>query len=148
MRLIDAGAFGKVLSDWCSREFEYYKATYGATSKVVSDTLRKVINMLADQSALDYAPVRGEWEWDTLEAKLKQAERERDAAVDDLKQAAKDGSVCTGCMHNAGLDAVCEAADYDCKVCYEPCKCKNCDDNSNYEWRGICEENTNGDSNA
>ena len=62
MRVIDAGAFGKVLSEWCSREFDCFKATYGATPKVVSDTLRKVINMLADQPTLDYAPVRhGVW---------------------------------------------------------------------------------------
>ena len=62
MKLIDAGVFGKALSEWCSREFDYFKATYGATPKVVSDTLRKVINMLADQPNVDCAPVKhGKW---------------------------------------------------------------------------------------
>lgn len=55
-RPIDAGVLGKALSEWCSREFEYFKATYGATPKVVSDTLRKVINMIADQPTIDCAP--------------------------------------------------------------------------------------------
>lgn len=55
-RTIDAGVLGKALSEWCSREFEYFKATHGATPKVVSDTLRKVINMIADQPTIDCAP--------------------------------------------------------------------------------------------
>lgn len=71
-----------------------------------------------------------------LKSRLAQAERERDAVVADLVQAAKEGEACTGCKNNAGLDA-CEAADFDCNECKVPCMCRTCEGNSNYEWRGI-----------
>lgn len=77
-----------------------------------------------------------------LESRLAQAERERDAAVADLKEATESGSVCTGCKHDTDFDRPCEQADFDCKQCIQPCKCKTCERNSNYEWRGPCPENT------
>lgn len=50
-----------------------------------------------------------------LESRLAQVERERDAAVWCLIEAAKDGATCTGCRHDPGIDAKCEEADFDCK---------------------------------
>lgn len=70
-----------------------------------------------------------------LEQRLTQAERERDAAVHDLKLA--DELDCEYCKHQFG------GCTYDgCKQCSSPCPCGSCRDNSNYVWRGVCEENT------
>lgn len=87
-----------------------------------------------DQDALAYIQ--------QLESRLAQVERERDAAVAAIPEIAKDGYVCTGCINNVGLDKRCKEADFNCNECKYPCKCKNCESNSNYKWRGVCEENT------
>lgn len=76
------------------------------------------------------------------EFRLAQVERERDAAVLCLMEAAKDGAVCTGCRHDLGIDGKCEEADFDCKQCKIPCMCKTCDANFNYQWRGVCDDDT------
>lgn len=77
-----------------------------------------------------------------LESQLAQVKRERDAAVRCLMEATKDGSVCTGCRHDLGIDGRCEEADFDCKQCKIPCMCKTCKKNSNYQWRGVCDDDT------
>ena len=70
-----------------------------------------------------------------LEQRLAQVERERDAAVHDLKLA--DDLDCEFCKHQFG------GCTYDgCKQCSSPCPCGSCRDNSNYVWRGVCEENS------
>ena len=70
-----------------------------------------------------------------LESRLAQAERERDAAVHDLKLA--DRVDCDFCKHQYG------GCTYDgCKDCSKPCPCGSCRNSSNYEWRGVCEANT------
>lgn len=77
-----------------------------------------------------------------LESRLAQVERERDAAVQCLMEATKEGAVCTGCRHDLGIDGRCEEADFDCKQCKIPCMCKTCKKNSNYQWRGVCDDDT------
>lgn len=77
-----------------------------------------------------------------LESQLAQVERERDAAVRCLMEATKEGAVCTGCRHDLGIDGRCEEADFDCKQCKIPCMCKTCKANSNYQWRGVCDDDT------
>lgn len=77
-----------------------------------------------------------------LHSRLAQAEKECEALLFDLHQATKEGAVCTACRHNAGLNDACVAADLDCKQCKAPCMCRDCTENGNYEWRGVCEENT------
>lgn len=63
---------------------------------------------------------------DELESRLVQAERERDAAMDD----ARNGTMCDTCKHN-------NSKDYLNKPCYK------CDEAFSYwEWRGVCPENT------
>ena len=70
-----------------------------------------------------------------LESRLAQVERERDAAVHDLKLA--DRVDCDFCKHQYG------GCTYDgCQDCSKPCPCGNCRNSSNYEWRGVCAENT------
>lgn len=70
-----------------------------------------------------------------LESRLAQVERERDAAVHDLKLA--DRVDCDFCKHQYG------GCTYDgCKDCSKPCPCGSCRNSSNYEWRGVCEANT------
>ena len=77
-----------------------------------------------------------------VKTRLAQVERERDAAVGDLQEAARDGEVCTACKHDGEFAEACADADFDCKQCKQPCMCKTCNANSNYEWIGLCEENT------
>lgn len=70
-----------------------------------------------------------------LESRLAQVERERDAAVHDLKLA--DRVDCDFCKHQYG------GCTYDdCQDCSKPCPCGSCRNSSNYEWRGVCEANT------
>lgn len=77
-----------------------------------------------------------------LETRLAQVEREREALMDDLQEAAKAGSVCTGCAYDVDFGRPCEIAYFDCKQCKEPCPCQTCQANSQYKWRGVCEEDT------
>ena len=69
-----------------------------------------------------------------LESRLAQAERERDAAVNDLKEA----SFCRDCLH------------YDVPAEKEPClSClKRMHEKPKWQWRGVCPENTKEDDHA
>ena len=74
---------------------------------------------------------------DQLKSRLAQVERERDAALNDLK----DDGDCYYCKHRDLCSqcylGVCVGCDK------EECPCCNCDRmNNNYEWRGVCPENT------
>lgn len=77
-----------------------------------------------------------------VKSRLDQAEREKDAVLRCLMKATKEGAVCTGCRHDLGIDGRCEEADFDCKQCKTPCMCKTCKANSNYQWRGVCDDDT------
>lgn len=68
-----------------------------------------------------------------LESRLAQAERERDAAVEDLEEIASilDVPACSWCKYEP----------YEHKPCKE-CRMKN----EGFEWRGICAENTKDDA--
>ena len=71
------------------------------------------------------------------ESRLAQVERERDAAVADLKDCA-DGH----CIHCKSINLATEC-DFngECYVCLNddcPCHESNCQ----WQWRGVCEENT------
>lgn len=67
-----------------------------------------------------------------LESSLAQVERERDAAVFDLSQES-----CRCCKH-----VKCSSDEYPCNRC-RTFKYPYYFARGNYEWRGICEENTN-----
>lgn len=60
-----------------------------------------------------------------LESRLAQVERERDAAVDDCSR-----FPCATCSDQVNGDLC-----YNCNVCNDTTR-------TNYEWRGVCEENT------
>ena len=72
-----------------------------------------------------------------LETRLAQVERERDAAVRDLE----DDGDCYYCKRR-DLAAQCDFRS--CSDCgNEECPCFRCDRiKNNFEWRGVCEENT------
>lgn len=63
------------------------------------------------------------------------------AALKDLKNADVE---CQCCRHNADSREIniedCLAVE-SCKKCTMDCPCRGCKDKSNWEWRGICEEN-------
>ena len=61
-----------------------------------------------------------------VKSRLAQAERERDAAVED----ARNGTMCDTCKHN-------NSKDYLNKPCYECNEAFNC-----WEWLGVCPGNT------
>ena len=65
-----------------------------------------------------------------LKSRLAQVEKERDAAVSDLKVA--DKLDCQFCVHNRPNPG-CE---YDCEKCENKCTCNLCRNNDKYEWRG------------
>lgn len=60
-----------------------------------------------------------------LESHLAQVERERDSAVDDCSR-----FPCATCSDKVNGDLC-----YNCNVCNDTTR-------TNYEWRGVCEENT------
>ena len=71
-----------------------------------------------------------------LEERLAQVERERDAAVRELKL----GEDCDNCKHRNE----CKRDGFGYKKCTEcgECLCSKCEGGeSQYEWRGVCEEN-------
>ena len=72
-----------------------------------------------------------------LESRLAQVERERDAAVQEL-EIAED---CYNCKYNYACKH--DGNGYrKCSECGE-CPCSECNSGqSQYEWRGVCEENT------
>lgn len=68
-----------------------------------------------------------------LEAENKQLKRERDQAIKDLRH----NDACEVCIgFNDQEDCDCECLD--CKL---KCRCKNCINESLWQWRGVQEEN-------
>lgn len=77
-----------------------------------------------------------------LETRLAQVERERDAAIDDLRNSFDP---CTVCKKQDICEQYCPDNDYNCPDCKDKhrCICHNCTaDNDLWEWRGICPQNT------
>lgn len=75
-----------------------------------------------------------------IEQRLAQVERERDAAVRELKL----GEDCDNCKHRNE----CKHDGFGYKKCTEcgECPCSKCEGGeSQYEWRGVCAENSKGD---
>lgn len=69
-----------------------------------------------------------------LLARAQKAERERDAAVLDLK----NGAWCENCAHYADMS---ECGDLPkCDICRVECYCKDCTDGIKWVWRGVKEE--------
>ena len=71
-----------------------------------------------------------------LESRLAQAERERDAAVNDLPHH------CWNCAYHR--DYPIEEIDTGGRTIHRYCDADYCfpDDNSSWQWRGVCPENT------
>lgn len=79
---------------------------------------------------------------DQLKSRLAQVEREKDAAVDDLRNSFDP---CTVCKKQDICEQYCPDNDYNCPGCKDKhrCICHNCTaDNDLWEWRGACKENT------
>lgn len=77
-----------------------------------------------------------------LEQRLAQAERERDALLDDLRHTFDP---CCVCKKKDVCEQYCPENDYDCPKCKDKhrCICHNCtSSNDLWEWRGVCEENS------
>lgn len=78
-----------------------------------------------------------------LEKELAALKRERDSAVAGLKKVAALGKVCIGCIHvDCDIGEMCQQNDFDCWNCRPGCVCKGCVNNSLWQWRGVCPENT------
>lgn len=65
---------------------------------------------------------------------LEQIKRERDAAIADLKEA--DRIDCEHCRWY-GLCQPAEGEDIDCEKCTNVCKCNECRNSDQWEWRGM-----------
>ena len=77
-----------------------------------------------------------EHSWDELFETAKQLERERDAAVEQLKEVDKEDLFrCSHCIH----DELCNDGLTPCVDCDKECPCHTCRNSSNWEWRGVQE---------
>lgn len=78
-------------------------------------------------------------------AYIQQLERERDALLADLKEAdMNDCCHCKSYIHSE--NNACEAADFNCDACENnDCMCKDCRNNNHWEWRGVQEDENNGE---
>lgn len=63
------------------------------------------------------------------------------AALEDLKNADIDCQYCRNGVENGEFDLTECLAQTNCEKCRMNCPCRGCKDKSNWEWRGICEEN-------
>ena len=78
---------------------------------------------------------------DQLKSRLAQAEREKQALLHDMKHVAPV-EICEACAHSKS-ESKCEENDFNCDKCQENCPCKTCRDcRENFQWRGICADNT------
>ena len=69
-------------------------------------------------------------------AYIQQLERERDAAVEQLKEVDKEDLFrCSHCIH----DELCNDGLTPCVDCDKECPCHTCRNSSNWEWRGVQE---------
>lgn len=70
-------------------------------------------------------------------AYIQQIERERDAAVEQLKDADTiDLFYCSHCKH----EQLCDYNLNSCEDCEKDCPCHTCVDMCNWQWRGVPEE--------
>ena len=76
----------------------------------------------------------------TSEQLREKAEREIAALMHDLMEAEWDSCDCKHCKHYATMNDRCEQADCDCAACEAQCVCRDCLENSNWEWRGVQDE--------
>ena len=75
-----------------------------------------------------------------MSAQFEQVTRERDALLNDLRDANQNN--CEHCKHygHSATNEQCEGADYMCKDCdFNDCPCRTCAGCSNWQWRGVQE---------
>ena len=66
-----------------------------------------------------------------LEAECERLKKNYDGLIADAAKAGPD--TCRICKHNNSLADECEC---ECAVCILDCKCRDCHEGSNWEWRG------------
>lgn len=68
---------------------------------------------------------------------------EHKALLHDMKAVGADAlTLCDYCKHNGTIPDDCTTEiHWKCDTCDHPCKCYNCGDVNNFEWRGIVEAN-------
>lgn len=64
-----------------------------------------------------------------------------EACCRDLKKADIDCQFCKHSIDNAGIDFEKCLQMNNCNECTMDCACKHCSGNSNWEWRGVCDDN-------
>lgn len=91
-------------------------------------------NLVAD--ALEYIH-QLEHQIGELTEKVAQLEKERNALLDDLREA--DMTMCNHCAYfvTTGSQGKCDGYCWDCDG--KDCPCNTCWDNSNWKWRGVQE---------
>lgn len=119
-----------------------YKGTKGSCIGRLYMEARKCIQQL---EAKDVEQVHRIAE---LEQELAAVKRERDAQMVDILIFVGNDNLCSICKHsgenNKAKRQYCKAVSCDdCKI-YE-CACMDCSRHNCYEWRGVCQENTEGD---
>ena len=126
----------------CTAEFNEcdscpYREYNWCEEKLKDDALELFIKLFDCKAKYEYLAK----EYLRLSKRLAQVERERDAAVADLRRA--DSVDCEHCAHYMPFgESRCDNDDCDCETCTQECACRTCRDNSGWTWRGVCEENS------
>lgn len=78
---------------------------------------------------------------DAYKAMLECKNAEIEACCRDLKKADIDCQYCANIIDNAGIDIEKCLQMNNCNECTMDCACKHCSGNSNWKWRGVCDDN-------
>lgn len=108
---------------------------YQPTTSISSETpdCKSCINISQEQKALQGNDFR------TLEDLLPayhQVKAERDLALACLKEAAATTGDCSYCSHLTENEDACIENDCGCDACHAPCRCKECQSASHWEFAG------------
>lgn len=115
-------------SDWC------HKRKVNCLDDDAADLIES-LSATCDQLT-DALKTRGFENIEAVFAEMDQVKRERDAAVEDLKEA--DLIDCMHCKAYEKNAIPCQCDCEDCKIVN--CVCKTCVRNSNWQWRGVREK--------
>ena len=114
MRLIDADALKTALTAAVTKEVVYSINEGVAVAKLIDAA-----------PTIDAVPARHG---------VEHLERERDALLQELREAVRISGCCIQCVHDKPLNE--ERCGGDCDECEEKCECFSCEGGVNYEWNG------------
>lgn len=131
------------LGELVERSYQSHLAEMAARARdttreaIERERVRLVMEKIARKKNPDMGKVA-----DALEEmmdELAEAKRQLNAALGELKNAARHSEVCCGCKHygvSVEDSPACAECDCECSQCKNPCPCTSCEEASNWEWKG------------